>query len=911
MGYADFILAAIPIFFYTLVPGLAVAMPLLRNSRLLLYEKIVFGFILGLVIPPFLVFLASLAGIGYSLPVALAASAVIAVAGGAWGAKTGAFKEFSGLEIDTGKPEDRKKLLVWGALTLVMLWAFWARMQSLTPIFYEFDPYYYMYGTQFILTEGSIPPHDVTAWYPQGASHRLAPLTNYLTAGWYSLYTQGGAYDNYLLSMVANVYPPLVGALLCFLLFVLVREEYGAVYGLMAAVFAAVLPRFVEKFCAGSAEIQPWGIFALFFFAAAYALTVYRKDRGLAALSGVAAASVISGSQYFIILSLVYGGYLGIQSLLEFVRGRSLRQFLELNGIIVAAIVLCSATMYLYIPGYPFFVRVAVVAGAYMFAAALYCINKPFNELAFVERAFLFLFSVPTFFVCMLVKDEGEKRSYAVLSLIALGMVVLLMTPIGTMVRSYVATAAGFAGYSEALYMTVAEESPTGGDFSSAFDALGYTVLPGLTLIQLTLIAAGFGLAYAVYRDSKLALLLALLIYPISYVGMSKSKYLLQLGFMLVLAVAVVFGEAEKLARAYLKGDENRKNAREIVRYAAVMFAVVVVLEPHLGGGEPFQGTAVQLTLVQMDPTLALAGGGIDCNKLAQTGYGEAYYLYCAQIPDYWIQPMNWIRANVENDTRVVSWWDYGHWINFFGQKNALTRNEHVNTTIDLMVADKFVFGPKDSAQSGEADLAQFMRDYDAGYVLMDYDLVAKWGALNFLACVYNNETNMSFAASQGGPGASQCEADHRPETVYIPVDRSLSDYCSTPDPTIQLVRGISSFGASYCVYEEAQNGYNAPVVMFYENNLSRQNKAILTSAQLVQNSQGKRYAAYTALYFREPRLWQDNVSGWDDRKGEYYDSNFYKGFYLGELAGFEKVYEYASPSGGMPYIRIYKLLGG
>jgi len=880
MGYIDFLLASIPIFVFTFVPGFLLALPLLKNSKLSLYEKVVFGFILGLIVPPTVLFLLSLVGISYSLYLALLCSFAISLLGFAWCVKEEVFKELSEFSFNPEDAKDQKKLLIWGTLTLIMLWAFWARVQSLSPIFYEFDPYYYMFSTAYLLKDGFIPEHDYTAWYPYGSTHRLAPLTNYLTAQWYSIYTQGGTYDNYLLSMVANVYPPVVGALLCFLFFILVKEEYGTVYGLISAVFAAVLPRFVQKFAAGEAELQPWGIFAIFFFVAAYALLVHRKDKRLAILAGIAASSVITGSQYFIILSLVYGGYLGIQSLLDFLRGRNLREFIELNGIVCAFITLTALVMSFHVIGYPFFERLFAVLAPYAFAVVLYYISTNVKG--------------------------AENKSYALLGIILVGLLILMFTPIGARVKAYVSAAAGFAGHPEALYMTVAEEAPTQGELSGAFDLLGYSIVSGFTFIHLTLLLAAIGLIYGVYRDSKLAVLLALLIYPISYVGMNKTKYLLQLGFMLVLALAVVFGEVEKLLRVYYRDETKRKRATEYFRYACIAFAFIVLLEPNLTEMR-FNGTVVELAITNLDGKYWLPNGQANCAKLGEDKYFTSYYLYCERIPDYWLQPMEWIKANVENDTRVVSWWDYGHWINYFGEKDCLTRNDHVNTTLDLMVADKFVFGPRDSPGEGEAELAQFMREYKARYVLFDYDLIGKWGALNFLACVYNNQTNQSFAQAQGGPGTSKCEAEHAPEHVFVPLERSIGDYCRSPAPNIQLVRGRSSFGVSYCIYETlTADGYTVPQAMFYEENMSKPNKGILAYPQRV-NIRGRDYAMYTVLYFKDPEIWPDNVSGWDDRKGKYYDSNFYKGFFLGELEGFDKVYEYKEPS-GIPLVRIYRL---
>ena len=899
-------LAGIPALLFTFIPGILLAMPLLKTAKLTLFEKLVFGIILGIVVPPFALFLLELVGVPFTFGLAVGVNAVIALAALAWGFVEGAYRlpETITLSFDLESTDKQKQAFIWVALSLIMLWAFWARIQSLSPYFYEFDPYYYLYSTMDILTKGDIPVTDMTGWYPQGSTHRLAPMTNYLGAEWYSFMTMGGAYDRDTLSMVGNIYPPLVGALLCFLLYIFIKEEYGAGYGLIAALFGAVLPHFIEKFAAGEAEVQPWGLFALFFFAASYALMAYRKDWRLAVLSGIAAISVINGSQYSIILSLVYGGYLGIQATLDFLRGKELREFLKLNGIVVGITLLGYLAMVPYVEGYPITVRSIVLIVPYLFAAGLQFLTPRVTNARLIAN-----------------------RVAVVAGLGVLGLAVLFITPLGGMIYGYVQAAAGFAGHPEALYMTVAEESPTEGQLTGAFDTLGATIAPGFTLIHLTLILAVFGLLYGIWRDSRLAIFIALMIYPISYVGMSKSKYLLQLGLMLVLALAVIPGELDKLLRGLIKDTDTdgsgRRNAHYVVLGVFALFAAYTFLEPGMATIQtPSGGTADHLRLngavpellttttspaYWMNSTRTLSNGTniteykANCTALSMDGFALTQYLECNVIPDWWLAPMDWMTTHVENDTRVVSWWDYGHWTNYFGNSNTLTRNEHVNTTVDLMVADKFVFGARDNGQSGEADLAAFMQARKAKYAMFDYDLIQKWGALNFLACVYNNETNQSFAEAHG-IGTSQCEAEHSPEMVYIPRNPSVNDHCTLPaDPSLVLIRARSTFGRTYCVYLSSQQAtYGQPLAMFYADNMSRQNTAELAFPRYAYDSAGQpSYIAYMAAYF--------NDSSWADRPGKFYDSNFYKAYFLGSLSGFTQVFP-AQSSRQIQMVRIYEL---
>ena len=65
-------------------------------------------------------------------------------------------------------------------------------------------------------------------------------------------------------------------------------------------------------------------------------------------------------------------------------------------------------------------------------------------------------------------------------------------------------------------------------------------------------------------------------------------------------------------------------------------------------------------------------------------------------------------------------------------------------------------------------------------YVLFDQDLISKWGALDFLACMNINATSEAFASAAGQDqttrrqpyvlGTSQCEQAHDPEFALLPL---------------------------------------------------------------------------------------------------------------------------------------------
>ncbi|MEM3556253.1 MAG: hypothetical protein QXF56_06035 [Candidatus Micrarchaeia archaeon] len=884
MGEIEFLRTAIPVFLSIFVPGFFLALALLRKTKIPLAEIAFFGFIFGLVFPPLTLFLLSFFEIFYSPELVVINIVFVTVVGFLLCVREGAFD----FEISFNWKRDA----VWVLLTLIVLFAFWVRLQSITPIFYEFDPYYYDLSAQLILTEGQVPLYSDLAWYPHPDMLRNPPIVHYLEVQWYAIHgyiTGSHVFDNYLLSLIAGVYPPVVGALICFLVFILIREEYGNKYGLIGAALVAVIPRAIEKFAAGESELQPWGIFAAFFFYSTYALAVSRKDRRFAALAGIAAMAATLGSRADVLVYLVLAGYVGLQSLINFLQKKSNWQLIETN-----AIILC------------FSIATWIIYSAYLGW------EVPSDILSF-SSALAFAFGLH-----VIDERSGERRMDYLVGYLLAGAILVLITfhpsfpiPLGPRIWNYVNEAASIARPSSPLMMTVAEETPTSGDFANSIGFLGSS----MGFLLMLFILSALAILYSIQRGSNLGVLFAVMIFPISYVGLSKSKYMLHVSFMIGVAITMFFGELDKLLRNPLK----RTFGKEAERWGVFALAFLTLFAEAFVYVEPCDNCFIRLNFSKPGPVMDVVGGalnpkyelkdpsysfemGRNCTLLAEDGHMISYYLFCSRIPSYWRDAMDWIKENVGEDERVISWWDYGHWINYWGQRKCVTRNDHKYQEMDLEVADKFV------SNTPEA-LKQYMIEHKAKYVLFDQDLIGKWGALNFLSCVYNNETNMSFAFKEGERlggmyqlGTSNCEREHNFERILIPYEPTINDYCAGSEPSSPLIRAYTFSNYTYCVKYSYTETTKRIVGIYYENNLSRMNRGIPLPSGY-QSIQGRLYEMYTMFYTTD--IWPDGVSGWEDRKGKVYDSTFYRGFILGELPGFEQVYPANNQAGA---VRIFKI---
>jgi len=868
-GEIAFLRTAVPVFLSIFVPGFPLALALLRKTRISLAEIAAFGFVIGLIVPPVLLFAYSLFGVPYSPELAVANIIFVTIVGFLLCAKEKV--------LDFELSFDYNRDAAWVVLLLMMLFAFWIRIQSLSPIFYEFDPYYYDQITQFILTQGTVPPTDDLAWYPHQDTHRLnPPLTNYLEAQWYAIngYVQGSQqFDNYLLATVAAAYPPVVGALVCFLIFMLIAEGYGRKYGLIGAAFLTVMPMVIEKFAAGESEQQPWGVFAAFFFYAAFALAISRKDKRFAILAGIAVLAATLGSKQDVLVYLVVAGYIGLQSLVNYWQNKSNLELIRTSSIVLAFSILTYVLYSAYTATWNMPSDILSFASAIVFATGLHLIG---------QRA----------------KNREERTNYLAGYLIA-GIILVSVTfalpynyAVGRRVYDYVNAATSTARPGSALMMTVAEETPTSSQFTSAMGLFGewtYFIF-GLSLLAIV---------YSIYRGSELGLLFAIMIFPVSYVGLNKSKYMLHVAFMIGIAVAMFFGELDKFLKKYLKKEFGDDAARwGVFGVALLVLAAESLVYPDMSSHGPLGDVLSMLDSKYdiKDPAYS-AEMSRDCTALANDQRPIAYYLSCSRIPQYWRDSMDWIKNNVGEDERVISWWDYGHWINYWGQKKCLTRNDHLYQDMDLEVADKFV------SNTPEA-LKEYMLAHNAKYVLFDQDLVGKWGALNFLSCVYNNESSMDFAFKEGAKyggmyqlGTSKCEGEHNFERILLPVEPTINDFCESPDPSVPLVRARSTLSNyTYCIrYANSSTGTGIAGI-FYEYNLSRANRGIPYYGG-VQTYQGRSMYVLTMAY---------DGSSWEDRVGKMYDSTFYQGFFLGNLPGFEQVYPSGNQAG---LVRIFKVI--
>ena len=295
------------------------------------------------------------------------------------------------------------------------------------------------------------------------------------------------------------------------------------------------------------------------------------------------------------------------------------------------------------------------------------------------------------------------------------------------------------------------------------------------------------------------------------------------------------------------------------------------------------------------------------CTIFQNTGNIAGSDAFCNQVPIYWINATQWMKQNIgPYGPRVLSWWDYGDWINWFGNSNAVLRGDNSIPKEDYVTAANYVLGPKYGYD--EKAFANYMNTNQTDYVVFDQGLIPKWGALDFLACININATSMAFAISQGKHqnvpyvlGQSQCEITHDPEYALLPLStlisnassQNINNYCSFSTSKnlfikSYLIANNSLLNNTVCIsISPNQDG----AMQVYSEQGAKINAFVsLADPQITYEGtitlQGTKYVSLLMIY--TPNGPDNNVT---NAPSYFYNSNFYKGFFYGKLNGFTQVF--------------------
>jgi hypothetical protein len=456
-----------------------------------------------------------------------------------------------------------------------------------------------------------------------------------------------------------------------------------------------------------------------------------------------------------------------------------------------------------------------------------------------------------------------------------------------------------------------------------------------LMVIFFGMFAAVFHSIYIKFKkkEQRLALLFAAFIFPISLIGLFKTKYVIYLGFALAAGLGVALGEASQFLGNLINNMKDREKSKVYSNYLMLGFTLIsfffVYFEWDTGNADTLFFSSFQPRFQdnpdalqpKMQELCTISNYGPACSA-AEDPVGFAsrgmvsqydqmlciYSLYsdpinptpeeqfassmrCNMLTSYWIEFTEWQFEESPEDARFTSWWDYGHWTNYFGQRNTVLRNDHSNQGMIVEVAHGFIYGTPQ-------ELKQVMQEYGSEYVFFDREIIynsdgsfgGKFHALNYLSCSRNNETSVAHS-----PGQSTCEAAHRWEQIAVP---AAQQPCTIS--TLSGKTGVTAYNAisgqpTYCMGETTLSTGETIAVPYkldekYENGDLKLHKGFLKQIGTSQDG-----TIIFDMYYTKDPVWVENgeiKSGWEDRTTQFYDSTLYQAFVLESLEGFTPVHK-------------------
>jgi len=887
---AQFLIQSMPVFISIAVPGFLMALALLRKTKLHLFELFFIGIVFGMAVPSIMAFGEFLVGIPFSLGMHLANLVIICLV------SVGVIVKDK-IDILPKSKLNIKILYAFLVLTAILFLAWWIRLQAISPYFYEFDPYWYNTITEFIIKGGGVPLHSDNAWWPQPYTYRGFTIVQYAEAGWYNIYafTNGiKEFDFTTMTLVSSLYPAIAAVLMCFFAYLWLSKEYGKAVGILAAGFLAFTPILVDKMLAGEFEMQPWGLFGMIFFLAFYALTLKTNSKRFAFVTAFAIMISYLGSGAGTLPIYLAIGVSAILGVIKFLKNELDISFIYVNIIIAAGILAALGLNIIY--------QLPISS------------DIPGKSVALMSIGFLAFIGI-LFYLRNAAKTLEEKLFY-LSSIFVVGMILVLVTPLGGFVSGITDLFFGVVTYTDPTFQTIAEQTVAGSSLHESIGIFG-TDVSDFSLVPVIVGLAAIPLVVSlIYGSGSIYALLGLVgVLPLSMTGLFKVKYTVYSGLFVPLMVCFGIGEIYNRAGEYKK---------YILAFVAIVLFVqamnyydIVVSSADIANRVDITSNAAiskvcndkYNEMKSVTENISIFGierifginNGINMSifgikNLAINAKSVTQRAYCNRVPDHWLNAMYWLRDNTILEDRTICWWDYGHWITTFGQRKSVTDNLHSYTLMHQEVADKIVYNTPGA-------LIQYMHEHEAKYLLLDQDLIAKWGALVYHACYYNNKTDLKT-----GPGGSDCDREYSPEFVFIPNKMTSDNLCSGSTQNNIILKVYSPYflakGTSkyYCVSLNSLNeGLSllqygtqyVPLSFTYEDG----KKAGITNG-MFQGQSGD-YFMFLVTY----------PSDSPDRKGKFYDSVFYKGFFEGKVQGFKQVHPIQNTRGPNIPVRIFELV--
>lgn len=612
----------------------------------------------------------------------------------------------------------------WYVIILIAIFIsmFWVR--SFPARFNELqaiDPFYIYRMSEYVHENGQLPEMDYMRHHPFGVDPKTNnPVPFFLPA---YMYVFIGPVSGLSYFNYALLYPAIMGAVAVVVMFFIGRELFDNKTGLFAAFFLGTVPAFLTRTSAGFFDKEASaGVFILLIVY--FFIRAYKTDSWK--------SGILSGISMFLLVETWGGGT-------EYM-------YLLLTSFTFIMLVLNRDVRKLIVSYVPF---------------ALVAVFLP--QFTFYHTNILSFYNIlPLFMVALLLIRSGAERfklvsneymPYVAPAVIVIALVGAFMAPMVTDFGSdYVNELLIKLTQGRSVeFSTVAEATP--GDWNSITGAttVAYSqnIIPQLSLanavlsINIFMFIGAIFLLYRFYRRKDFTIIF-ILIWLVSSLWsvFGYVRLLFFIGPPVALVSAYFISKLIDMSRR-TNIMKNAETLKDNINYVTVPLAVFIAL-------------------------------------VLIANFANAYVYGMSMGPSfnsYWKEAMDYLATETPEDSNILSWWDFGYWFQTRGQRPSFTDG---GSGRRYDVAVWFTSDP-----NNWTDFEPWLMDkYGIDYILMDYTLPAKYGAISKIASSGDQVVGMlQFEQSQVFPQESNTivELKSGPYALWLPMNEEGSAMVGAP----------------------------------------------------------------------------------------------------------------------------------
>ncbi len=565
------------------------------------------------------------------------------------------------------------------------------------------DPYYYYRIANTIAETSSIPEKETLA-YPTDMpsfSGRRFMVSVFMGSIAVILQPLGITVHD-----IAMVYAGVFAAFSSIVLYLLVRDLFSEYepYNKAAAILAAFMliynPGFAAKAIASNCEDDALGMFLLIASYFLFVLSYRKKSISLSVIAGFS----------FLVLNLTWSGVnFGFLVLSIFAFGYPLINFLQ--DIYMYSFHNRKATNRSYIDHIPYFL-IPIIIGHLTFLilhakgeVPVFSVGSipTYNLLAFggaILVSFLLEIIRVRLFGRIITEEETvganisnffQRNIYLLSGIFIISGVLFLVSFMNpARIFDYAMYTIMGAKVQEIIGMTTAEQNPLCSDifsegcFKNLYNAFGVTAVYALFSI--------FILLYYTFASKKNLGPIFILLWSIPMIWgvVNKSQYQFT-------ASVPIIALGSTFALLLVMKREDWESLR-------IIPTILIIILPFT------------LTFGMNSPLVGAFGGTIPMDR--GTLPGDIIR---------WYPALKWIGEQPE-DTTILTWWDYGHWITAISKRTSIADNTKNRRFIVQDLAKFHVL------EEDEDEALKLAKKYNATHVVIDYTMIGKSGAPHFIA---------------------------------------------------------------------------------------------------------------------------------------------------------------------------------